>query len=214
VKDLKLDTGGVLRRSISAIQHWLRTESDGQEFRFDSYGGELDVTRLALSVTQFQVFNDPRSSYAQIGDALHELDFQVTDRVYAVYYIGFSEPGVCGLGGTTSKGYKMGVTYLGRGCPSSLASSDTDMNFSDYTMIHEIFHALGAAPLCAPNGVVSRSGVRGHVDDFPHDVMWGQGHYVGQKQALDVGRDDYFGHDNENCLDISDSPFLTAPTEG
>ena len=214
VHDLNLDTNGSIVRSVGAIQNWLHTESGGQEFRVDTFNGELDITYIGLEATQFQVYNDPRSAWAQIADEILLLGLPTEDRVFAVYYIGFSEPEACGLGGTTGE-LRLAVTYLGRGCPSPLASSENRIRSAEHTVIHEIFHALGAVPDCAPNAN-DKDGGFGHVGDWVDDLMYAgpDPQYIDQAQSLDLGRDDYFGHDNEGCLDIQDSPFLTPVQNG
>ncbi len=69
-----------------------------------------------------------------------------------------------------------------------------------YVAAHEITHLLGAAPACAPNAVDF------HVDDDPHDVIFGP-FAMAEPIVLDVNNDDYFLHDNAGCPDIADSPF-------
>ncbi len=160
VTDLDLDTNGAMIRSISAIQNWMRDESGGQEFKIDTFGGEPDITHLPLRERQVEVFNDPRSQFAVISDAIMARELPTKDTVYVVYYSGSSRPGACGAGGPLGDGH-VGVVCLGAGCPSLPVSRDMRLRFSDYVIIHEILHALGAVPKCAPH---AESG-----DYFGHD---------------------------------------------
>jgi hypothetical protein len=72
-----------------------------------------------------------------------------------------------------------------------------------YLMLHEIFHTLGAAPECAPH-----HHRRGHAFDDRRDLMYAGEQYWQFPLILDVGRDDYFGHADPDCLDVSRSVFL------
>jgi hypothetical protein len=53
-------------------------------------------------------------------------------------------------------------------------------------MIHEIMHALGFVPTCAPHQTLA-----GHVSDSPNDVMYAGG-APWAPSTLDVGHDDYY----------------------
>ena len=76
-------------------------------------------------------------------------------------------------------------------------------------MLHEIFHALGAVPSCAPNYSNKSSGLNtGHVGDDPNDLMY-SGDHVGIAVELDKDHQDYFGHAVAGCPDTADSPYLT-----
>ena len=66
-------------------------------------------------------------------------------------------------------------------------------------------------PSCAPNYEGDDGDEIGHISDWEIDLMWPSSS-GDQFQSLDLGRDDYFGHDNEGCLDVADSPFLIPPT--
>ena len=208
--DLEIDTNGSMRRSITAIQDWLSDESDGYSLRVDTFQGEIDVSFIRIDKTQFEVFNENPKPVTVVASELLARGFNKDERVYAVYYGGFSELGICGRGGTIGSG-RIAVTHLGRNCPASLASHNAEPKFSDYTMIHEIMHSLGAVPSCAPNSDAHDGDLRGHVDDWDIDLMWGQGHSEDTRLSLDLGRDDYFDHDNEGCPDVADSPFLIPP---
>ena len=78
----------------------------------------------------------------------------------------------------------------------------------DTTMLHEVFHALGAVSPCGPNYLGQSSNLpKGHVDDDPNDLMYGCDE-LGVMIELDKDREDYFGHGVANCSDLADSPFL------
>ena len=49
--DRGLDTNGAITRSLSAIQAWMRRETPGRGFAFDTAGGAFDITFHRLSRT-------------------------------------------------------------------------------------------------------------------------------------------------------------------
>jgi hypothetical protein len=73
-------------------------------------------------------------------------------------------------------------------------------------MLHDVLHAAGFVPTCAPN-----HGLRAHVTDDPTDLMYSRedDDPGWNPQRLDVGRDDYYEHSQPGCPDLSDSPYLT-----
>lgn len=78
--------------------------------------------------------------------------------------------------------------------------------------MHEVLHALGFVPACAPHTTAN-----GHVSDPPNDLMyagnqpWDIAHMV-----LDAGQDDYFQHaqtsrDGDRCRFASGRQPATCP---
>lgn len=70
-----------------------------------------------------------------------------------------------------------------------------------YLVLHELLHALGAVPACAP----SYDGT-GHATDSTQDIL-GPGPRDWPNLTVDAGRDDYYGHSNSGCTDVEDSLF-------
>ena len=72
------------------------------------------------------------------------------------------------------------------------------------TIAHELLHMIGAVPAGAPHGC------EGHVCDQRNDVMYGGGGCCARLgyYALDVGRDDYYGHSSP-WWDAQDSRWLS-----
>jgi hypothetical protein len=75
-----------------------------------------------------------------------------------------------------------------------------------FVIAHELVHALGAVPPCAPH-----YGRNGHVIDDPRDLL-----YDGPTRApygtieLDPGHDDYYHTNHADCPDIADHPAWTS----
>ena len=77
---------------------------------------------------------------------------------------------------------------------------------STVTAAHELVHAMGAVPRCAPHVKA------GHATDSVNDLMFA-GAERGQDLdlQLDVGRDDYYDAHHSGCADIADHPAWIEP---
>jgi hypothetical protein len=122
-----------------------------------------------------------------------------------VYYDGPStNQDYCGVttSETSSAGGAVGLVYvlLQSGC--SLVPGQTTAQVA----AHELIHNLGAVSDLAPNECRDN---RGHVCDSTSDIMYpflGPGTTI-DDVALDVGRDDYYGHSG-SWWDVQDSSWL------
>src|SRR5207249_2351225 len=74
-------------------------------------------------------------------------------------------------------------------------------NYTALVVVHELFHALGAVPKCAPHSTGTY-----HSTD-PTDVMSATGIRRGAK--IDPGHDDYFETGRSDCPDLARSPYVT-----
>jgi len=72
--------------------------------------------------------------------------------------------------------------------------------------LHEVLHTMGYVAACAPHHTL-----RGHVSDDPADLMYA-GRLPWKPRALDVNRDDYFGHRGNSCPDLAHDPLLVHQT--
>ena len=207
--DRSLDTDGTIAASVRNWQTWLRSQTSGRGLFVDTSGGELDITFHRLPQTD--------AAYAARGvfirDAieadLHAAGFNAAGKIYSVYYDG-SSTAACGGGpwppalpGNVGAVYTRATFGAGQLCyiPSrSLAG----IQYMDYAIIHEAFHAMGIVGTCAPNHTRS-----GHVSDSPTDLM-----YAGDQgwvpSVLDLGRNDYFEAPVAGCVDLADSPYFGA----
>ena len=131
-------------------------------------------------------------------------------KLYAVYYGGTSNY-ACGSASWPPAliGYVAAIYLRGqdeRGgprCETVRFSSSVDTpGYHEFGMLHEILHTLGVVARCAPHHTFS-----GHVSDDPQDLMYA-GSQDWRPSLLDVGRDDYFEHNNPGCLDLAKSIFL------
>ena len=78
--------------------------------------------------------------------------------------------------------------------------------YLEFAMLHEVLHTMGYVAACAPHHTL-----RGHVSDDPTDLMYA-GRLPWKPRALDVNRDDYFGHRGNSCPDLAHDPLLVHQT--
>lgn len=103
-------------------------------------------------------------------------------------------PDTCGLGSPMAV-----VVFLGN-CGSTPAVTTPAFGRGvSRTIAHELVHALGGVPDCAPHHH------EGHVTDDPGDLMAAVSSPTDGPPVLDRAGDDYFGRGGEVCQDIRDS---------
>lgn len=202
--DRQLDTNGVISDSVASWQAWLRGQTEGRGLRLDTYQGEFDITFL-------------RFAGAFVGrnslDVLRAAGFNDPTKIYAVYWDGGAGWSACGASWASPP---FGILIL-RGTPRGSSCALFPLGgdppgYLDFAMLHEIGHALGYVPSCAPHSTLPALGP--HVSDSRFDLMytgnepWGVGE-PGRMQ-LDVGRDDYFMANVPGCPDLSASPYLAS----
>lgn len=213
--DRRLDTDGTLARSVEAFQRWLDGQTGGRRLRLDTYQGVADISFIRLAENDATIKALDPYIVTNLGTRLRQAGFTASDKVYLVYYDGSSGYSCGGsawppdVPGNTVAMYLRGQDPRGGpACDSNAFTSDvTRPGYWEYAMLHDTFHALGAAARCAPHHTLA-----GHVSDSPRDLMYAgsQPWAIYEGLVLDVGRDDYYGHANGSCLDISKSPYLTA----
>ncbi|MEO1668694.1 MAG: hypothetical protein AAFU54_28945 [Chloroflexota bacterium] len=194
--DHYLDVNGTLATSITAWNNWFAEQTDGFRLRIDTYNGHPDIVFVRLTSTAAEI----RENTHCIHQELQSLGLNQPNKIYAVYYDGPNA--ICGDGSMMKA---IGTVYLeGELCPGNLFTSDENHpGYWEFVMLHELLHALGCVPDCAPNASHDRPG---HVDDHPQDIMYYRS--ATHPLILDAGRDDYYGHGRRGCFDLARSPFL------
>jgi hypothetical protein len=197
-----LNTGGIeplIGQEIRSVLNWYDGETGGRHPDF-----VMDATGLLPSVVAAQVSMSSGEIAAQGGydQAAKQVKNALPAHVYPViFYDGPSRDGFCGV--TSSAGYVFipMANCGGNGYPKLQGWPYGPT----YLIGHELTHALGAVPNCAPNFIPG-----GHVGNDPRDVV-----YEGPQPKdflntrLDPGRDDYYGHNRPGCTDIANSPLLS-----
>jgi hypothetical protein len=203
--DENLDTNGTLVRSVAAFQNWLAEQTGGRKLRVDTYQGQLDITFWRLKQTDTKIASTGVRVRGRLESALRAAGFNKRRKIYAVYYAGTSTDR-CGWAMLRGNYVALFLRGTPPGAPpcatNAFASSVSTPGYLEFSMLHEIFHALGAVAACAPHYT---SG--GHVSDDPHDLMYA-GDQNWYPSILDKDRDDYYGHKNARCLDVAKSPFF------
>jgi hypothetical protein len=210
--DRALDTSGAIESSVASFQRWLAAETGGATLRQDTFQGSLDVTFVRLPRSDADISARGAFVRDEIERLLRESGHVVANKLYAVYYDG-SSTFACGGGAwpPTLPG-QVAAMYL-RGRPPGAAPCETNPlaapgappGYTDYAMLHELLHTLGAVPTCAPHHHLA-----GHTSDRPDDIMWAGTGAWQIPGKLDPGRDDYYGHGRPGCFDLARSPYLTS----
>lgn len=174
-EDRELDTNETLAHSASAMNAWLASQSGGAKLRFDTANGALDVTYAALPSTDAEIAAQGEFLRERIQSELAELGLDAPNKLYAVYYDG-STTVACGSGPWPPELVGRAVVSYLRATPDGVppcdsnpwpASHDAPAAYRELSMLHEVFHGLGAAPSCAPNHTLA-----GHTKDTPTDLMY------------------------------------------
>jgi len=207
--DRELDTNGTLANSVGSFQNWLTQQTGEAQLRFDTFEGRLDISFYRLARSDATIASFREYVRDQVQNDLQAAGFNQPNKLYAVYYDGTST-WACGGGawppaliGNAAMLYLQGLPDSSFPCNANVfADSPTaPPGYLEFAMLHEIFHTLGAVAECAPHHILS-----GHVSDGNTDLM-----YAGSESwypaELDIGRDDYWGH-NATCVDLSDSIFM------
>jgi hypothetical protein len=210
-RDRTLDADGTLTNSVASFNAWLAGKTGGRPLRLDTYHGSLDVSFLRLNRTDSDL-----AATGHVVDtilpAVEAAGFDAPDKIYAVYYDGTSTE-ACGQApspGHIAAMYLHGLSDSPVPCDSaSFAGAGGAPTYLEFTMLHEIMHALGVVPSCAPHQW------RGaHVSDNPNDLMWaGDGNWAPDgwnSVILDANHDDYYKAGIAGCFDLDSSPYLTG----
>ncbi len=203
IEDRNRDRYGEVERSALAIQAWLAAET-GQILRLDTFEGRPDVSFLGLPFTHQEGDGTGSALVQRILEEASRLEI-TGDKTLAIYY----EGRVTGLCGSAPLGGPAGAVYLACSGAELGADEETISTF-EAIMVHELIHAFGAVPGCAPHHIEGS-----HVTDVENDVMFAGVDRAprGGETFVDVGRDDYWGHGRMDCLDVARSRFL-KPASG
>jgi Divergent InlB B-repeat domain len=208
--DRALDQSGTLDGSVASWNAWLATQTGGRNFRLDTSNRGLDITFVRLAQTDAQIEANGVYARDELERQLHGLGFNQPQKIYAVYYDG-RHSFTCGDGpwppdlpGNVVALYLHGLYSGPRPCDTNPWGSVGRPGYLEFAMVHEVVHALGFVPTCAPHHTR-----RGHVSDSPSDLMYA-GSAPWSPTTLDVGHDDYYNAHIQGCPDLSDSPYLVS----
>ena len=194
-----------IKADVDAVNGWFFGQTPGRQPNFvRDGGGNVTVAVIQVAATKAFIATGNNDDVVMSAIRAHP---SVAGNYPVIYYEGATSDRGCGFTvGAGATGYVL--------IPYDNCYSAPDRNFIrdqggrypfglTYLLSHEITHALGAVPSCAPN----QDGT-GHVNDSSKDVVSGIGIDFANL-TLDVGRDDYYMHGIPGCPDIKDSPLLT-----
>jgi len=224
--DEQLDLNGSIATSVAAAGKWMQQRAGGQSLKFDTYKGALDVSFIRLTKSDADMQKEAIQKYGSVAFLRevieNELDirgFNNDGTMYIVFY-GGSTTWACGGAPLPPDGPQGNVValYLWGAVPgyapchnNLFAKDENSAGYWEWSIIHEIFHGLGAVPnpgrpntpsYCAPNSTGD-----GHSSDTPTDLMY-SGTEAWRPDVIDFGNDDYFNINNPGCTDIAKSVFL------
>jgi Divergent InlB B-repeat domain len=196
---------------LAAADAWWRAQDATRTPRFDLADFPCS-TRLGRLDLSFVRLPSPGSAYMgsdrgpRLANDLASLAPQAVKSL--VYYDGATPAGSSACGFTNylapGAGGPNGFAFvLVQGaCPADLGQG----GIMATDAVHELTHNLGAVVPGAPH---TCPGDPAHVCDSNRDLMWPYATPDAQlgNKALDVGRDDYYGHSG-SWFDVQDSPWL------
>ena len=202
--DEQWDINGTIESIVADLQAWLRERTGGRGVIWDEADGRLDITFIRLENSESDLAGFP-NDWEPVAEELYRRGLNDPNKVYAVWLPTVrqgAETMVCGIQ-TEYNSVSFAFSFFKRVEQGKNLCANQPV-----TMVHELFHAFGAAAPCATNYVSEDGSLRSaHVDDDPNDLMY-SGDQIGIPIELDQGHDDYFDHDIPGCLDTADSPYL------
>jgi hypothetical protein len=212
--DSSVEQAAVIARITAAtmeVASWWRQQDPTREPRFESQpapcGSTVRIRTLRLPDAEAVLEPFPGRA-ARISAAVVEAGNGSPYVKTLAYYPGRVSGPTCGQGDGELDGQAVGIVFLEAcgGVPTETIA------------VHELLHALGAAPASHACGSSSA-----HVCDSANDVLFPVAHHVPLEElTLDVGRDDYYGHtgrwpdvrDSRWLRHVDDQVLLTTIVEG
>ena len=199
-KDTELDISGWLEKRLTTVNNkfekWSKKNKKsngiGQKFKFDyRKDGKLDITFVRINISKKQIDehdypNDIVYRY------LRAKGFDNPKKVYATFTGFKSKRG-------NSDGGEGGVPYMIIYTPAVKSYGQPDM---DIVILHEMFHAQGAAYACGKRTYDGK-----HVKGS--DVLGSNK----VSTSIDSNNNTYYRHDIEGCPDLAKSVFVTPTAE-
>jgi len=211
--DRSYDTNGAIATSVRVATQWMSDRTGGKPFRLDTVGGALDITFVRLGSTDAQLASNGFFLRDEIQQLLQQRGFNNGRKYYFVFYDGTANE-TCGGASWPPQllGHVVAIYLKGQFANAQIPDCDTNPfagatdppGYREFSFLHEIFHGMGAVPTCAPNHVLA-----GHTSNTRHDLMYA-GPESWSPTTIDFEGDDYWGHNNEDCIDISHSGYLVG----
>lgn len=219
--DRERDINGQITKSFKLANEWMfenTEQTGGQEFRMDTYQGELDITFHRLQATESEInigaidkygTVDSRAVYLTFDSELFDLIAPELGKLYIV--LAEFEHGLVFSGQSTGAGFM--YLYPRADRTQRPAMRDQASGF-ERTILHELIHEIGFVQECA---LTFQEGA--HTSDDNQDLMWSPAdpfavfYYDVDNMVLDYGNDDYYNHNIPDCPDLADSVFLVPTSD-
>ena len=199
-KDTELDISGWLEKRLTTVNNkfekWSKKNKKsngiGQKIKFDyRKDGKLDITFVRINISKKQL-DVPEHPNDIVYRYLREKGFDNPKKVYATFTGFKSKRG-------NSDGGEGGVPYMIIYTPAVKSYGQTDM---DIVILHEMFHAQGAAYACGKRTYDGKH-VKGSDVLASNKVT----------TSIDSNNNTYYRHDIEGCPDLAKSVFVTPTAE-
>ena len=199
-KDTELDISGWLEKRLTTVNNkfekWSKKNKKsngiGQKFKFDyRKDGKLDITFVRINISKKQIDENDYPNDI-VYRYLRAEGFDNPKKVYATFTGFKSKRG-------NSDGGEGGVPYMIIYTPAVKSYGQPDM---DIVILHEMFHAQGAAYACGKRTYDGK-----HVKGS--DVLASNK----VSTSIDSNNNTYYRHDIEGCPDLAKSVFVTPTAE-
>lgn len=227
--DKQFDLNSKIGMMVYQMNKWFNKQTknrlfeDGQFLKFDrKENGKLDITFLQLDLTDHVISQKGIQAVNTIQPEIARLGFNDPKKIYFVIY-GGSNRDVCAssqLPGHVPKSTVANTAalyYPGKksgSCAEGEYGFKPEFNMTTSSALHEVFHALGIVPKCAPDHLTFKSfgtmndGIGSHLN-VPGDIMYSVQSNVtfSKPEYLDLKSTNYYNHKND-CLDLAKSIYV------
>jgi hypothetical protein len=188
-----------IRHDISVAQSWFASQTNGRVLRIDETAGVVDVQTRQLTNQAAELANR-QDAPGLVNDQFVPRSGERPDTISLVFIPVARNT----VGDTTDCGATQGYTsiiWVGS-CGYQESINSAWPAGETKVIAHELLHALGAVPPCAPH-----YGHDGHTVDNVDDIMyWNAERGPAPLIELDPGHDDYYDTGNSKCFDVADHP--------
>jgi hypothetical protein len=202
----------LIRTWLATADVWFAGQTGGRRPRYERSGGSVVVREVQLDVTTAVIegwidgsgaSNPFAKLYAELAVERGIPSGPDAALVFADV-VPPADPGFA-LCGEAVLGFAAIYTpnnfAPGTFAPCDAPGADPFLSGAPFVIAHEMLHAFGAAPRCAPHDDGG-----GHVTDAPNDILDASPDRT-QQVVLDVNRDDYYLHGIAGCPDVAASPW-------
>jgi len=233
--DKEYDLNSKIGMLVYQMDKWFNNKTkgrlfdEGQNLKFDrNKSGKLDITFLRLDIKDDEISKRGINAVNVLQPAIEKFGFDDPKKVYFIIYGGTNKdvcassqlPGHAPLGITANTAAVYIPGKRSGSCIENNGGFKPEFNNTTRSSLHEVLHILGAVPKCAPDHLIFEDagtindGIGGHLE-IPGDIMYSVQSNVTYDKAkhLDFKSENYYNHNNEGCLDIAKSIYVTPTVD-